>query len=99
MVRAFLLERAAAIVQDDSGIPVRYFAAQDWQLRPFGRYLGPIAVFPARYQRGLSEVYRRSNPPRLEFGVGYRWRPHESNLMLALRNAKDGVAQEAARQK
>jgi hypothetical protein len=99
MVRGFLLERAAAIVQDDSGIPVRYFAAQDWQLRPFGRYLGPIAVFPERYQKGLSDVYRRSNPPRLEFGVGYRWRPHESNLMLALRNATEGVAQEAARQK
>jgi hypothetical protein len=99
MVRAFLLERAAAIVQDDSGIPVRYFAAQDWQLRPFGRYLGPIAVFPERYQKSLSEVYRRSNPPRLDFGVGYRWRPHESNLMLALRNATEGVAQEAARQK
>ncbi|HWE20695.1 MAG TPA: hypothetical protein VG758_26545 [Hyphomicrobiaceae bacterium] len=99
MVRAFLLERAAAIVQDDSGIPVRYFAAQDWQLRPFGRYLGPIAVFPERYQKGLSEVYRRANPPRLDFGVGYRWRPHESNLMLALRNATEGVAQEAARQK
>ena len=99
MVRAFLLERAAAIVQDDLGIPVRYFAAPDWQLRPFGRYLGPIAVFPERYQKGLSEVYRRSNPPRLDFGVGYRWRPHESNLMLALRNEREGVAQETARQK
>ena len=88
------------MVQDDSGIPVRFFKAQEWQLQPFGRYLGPIEVFPGNYQRGLSEVYRRSNPPKLEFGVGYRWRPHESNLLLAVRNAREGVAQqEAPRQK
>src|SRR5690606_27016209 len=40
-VRGFLLARGTAVVQDDSGIPVRYFPTQDWQLRPFGRYLGP----------------------------------------------------------
>ena len=98
-VRAFLIERAAAVVQDDSGIPVRHFTAQDWQLRPFGRYLGPIGVFPGMYQKGLSDVFRRSNPPRLEFGVGYRWRPQESNLLLAVRSAREGVAQETADRK
>jgi hypothetical protein len=94
MVRAFLLERGATVVQDDTGIPVRYFAATDWQLRPFGRYLGPIAVFPGMFQKGLSDVFRKSNPPSLEFGVGYRWRPQESNLLLAVRNPHGGVAQE-----
>src|SRR5262245_20080853 len=98
-VRGFLIERAAAVVQDDSGIPVRHFKAQDWQLRPFGKYLGPIAVFPGMYQKGLGDVFRRSNPPKLEFGVGYRWRPQESNLLLAVRNAREGVAQETGRQK
>ncbi|MBO0762980.1 MAG: hypothetical protein J2P50_00040 [Hyphomicrobiaceae bacterium] len=94
MVRGFLIDHATAIVQDDSGIPVRHFKAQDWQLRPFGKYLGPIAVFYGMYQRGLSEVFRRSNPPKLEFGVGYRWRPQESNLLLAVRTPLDGMAQE-----
>jgi hypothetical protein len=96
-VRAFLIEHAAAVVQDDSGIPVRHFKAQDWQLRPFGKYLGPIAVFHGMYQKGLGEVFRRSNPPKLEFGVGYRWRPQESNLLLAVRSPLDGVAQETPR--
>jgi hypothetical protein len=94
-LRGFLLDRSVALVQDDSGIPVRFFKSDEWRLRPFGRYLGPIAVFPGRHQRGLSEIYRRSNPPRLDFGVGYRWRPHESNLLLAQKGAKEeGVAQE-----
>jgi hypothetical protein len=99
IVRAFLLERGVAVVQDDTGIPVRYFTATDWQLRPFGRYLGPIAVFPGMFQKGLNDVFRKSNPPRLEFGVGYRWRPQESNLLLAVRNPHGGVAQETPRQR
>src|SRR5262245_53189085 len=99
IVRAYLLEHGATIVQDDTGIPVRYFANSDWQLQPFGRYLGPIAVFPGMFQRGLNEVFRKSNPPPLEFGVGYRWRPQESNLLLAVRNPHGGVAQEAPLQK
>jgi len=99
IVRAYLLEHGAAVVQDDTGIPVRYFTTADWQLQPFGRYLGPIAVFPGMFQKGLNDVFRKSNPPRLEFGVGYRWRPQESNLLLAVRSSPGGVAQELPRQK
>jgi hypothetical protein len=93
-VRTFLLDQAAAVVQDDSGIPVHYFKSQDWQLKPFGRYLGPIPVFTGRYQPDLAAIYRKANPPALDFGVGYRWRPHESNLLLAVKIPKI-VAQEA----
>jgi hypothetical protein len=87
-MRSFLLDRTAALVQDDSGIPVRYFSSEEWRLRPFGRYRGPIALFTARYQSRLNDVYRRSNPPQLDFGVGYRWRPNESNLLLAVKAPK-----------
>jgi hypothetical protein len=95
-VRTFLIDRAATVVQDDSGIPVRFFSAPEWKLQPFGRYVGPIPIFSGQYQRSLSEVFRKMNPPRLEFGVGYRWRPHESNILLASRLPRD-VAQEAPR--
>jgi hypothetical protein len=82
-VRAFLLNHSATLVQDDSGIPLAYFNAKKWELHPFGRYLGPIAEFPGRYQNNLGDLFRHSQP--IDFGVGYRWRPHESNLMLARR--------------
>jgi hypothetical protein len=95
-LRGFLLERTRALVQDDTGIPVRYFKPDEWRLRPFGTYLRPISVFGSyTYQKGLIDVYRRTKAPPLDFGVGYRWRPHESNLLLALKTAtKEGVAQE-----
>jgi hypothetical protein len=87
-IREFLLTHSTALVQDDSGVPIRFFKPDEWQLRPFGRYLGPIGEFPGRHQRGLDELFRKANAPRIDFGVGYRWRPNESNLLLAIRKAQ-----------
>jgi hypothetical protein len=84
-IREFLLDRSQALVQDDSGVPIRFFRPDEWRLRPFGRYLGPIGEFPGRYQKGLNDLFHRGNPPRIDFGLGYRWRPNESNLLLAER--------------
>ncbi len=87
-VRDFVLDRSDAIVQDDSGIPVRHFKADMWQLYPFGNYLGPISIFPGRYQRQLQALYRKERAGALDFGIGYRWRPRQSNLLLALRGRR-----------
>jgi hypothetical protein len=84
-VRDFLLTRSASIVQDDSGIPVRFFDPADWKVHPFGRYIGPIGIFRNRHQAKLRELFNNGTPNRLDFGIGYRWRPRESNLLLAVR--------------
>jgi hypothetical protein len=87
-VRDFVLAESDAIVQDDSGIPVRYFKAEEWRLYPFGNYLGPISIFPGKYQRELGALYHKERAGRLEFGIGYRWRPRQSNLLLAVRGER-----------
>ena len=87
-VRDFVLAHSDAIVQDDSGIPMRYFKEGEWKLLPFGNYLGPISIFPRKYQRDLSALYRKERAGPLEFGIGYRWRPRQSNLLLALRGGR-----------
>ncbi len=84
-VRDFLLTNSAAMVQDDSGIPLQYYDPQKWDLQPFGRYLGPIGVFPGRHQQKYTELFRKSKP--IDFGIGYRHRPAESNLLLAIKKA------------
>jgi len=83
-VRDFLLAKSAALIQDDSGIPLRYFDIDKWKFSPFGRYLGPIAEFPGRYQPNYAELFRKSQP--MDFGIGYRWRTHETHLLLAIKN-------------
>lgn len=83
-VREFLVSHSAVLVQDDSGIPVRYLAKNDWDLRPFGNYLGPISLFPGRYQKDLRDLSAKASKP-IDFGIGYRHRQNESNLLLAIR--------------
>ena len=73
------------MVQDDSGIPVVYFKRDQWAFHPFGRYLGPIAIFPGRHQNQLAEIYHRGPTKPIDWGMGYRWRTNESNVLLAVR--------------
>jgi hypothetical protein len=87
-VRNFLLNNSATIIQDDSGIPLAYYSTTKWRLFPFGRYLGPIDKFPGTYQTSYAELFRRAQP--IDFGIGYRWRIHETNVLLSVRLADDG---------
>lgn len=84
-IRDFVLSQAQNIVQDDSGIPVHYFKRDQWAFHPHGRYLGPIAIFPGRHQAQLDEIFRKGPSQPLNFGMGYRWRPNESNMLWAVR--------------
>lgn len=87
-VRNFILNNSATIIQDDSGIPLAYFNSKRWRFFPFGHYLGPIQKFPGRFQETYAELFTRAQP--IDFGIGYRWRPHESNLLLAVKLPDDG---------
>src|SRR5262249_24659082 len=84
-VRNFLLQHAILVLQDDTGIPVSYFDPNKWQLRPFGRYTGPISIFARNYQPKLTQLFQRGRAEQLDFGLGYQWRVLGSNLLLATR--------------
>jgi len=86
-VRDFILVNSATIIQDDSGIPLAYYNSKNWRFFPFGHYAGPISEFPSRYQQSYAELFRHAQP--IDFGIGYRWRSHESNLLLAVRLRPD----------
>ena len=91
-VRGFILANSATIIQDDSGVPLAYYDPKKWRFFPFGRYAGPIDEFPGRYQPAYAELFRRSEP--IDFRIGYRWRTHETNLLLSVRLPSDGLAAE-----
>ncbi len=86
-VREFLLRHSAVIVQDDSGIPLRYFKLQKWRLRPFGQYIGPIEQFASRYQPGMAELFSKGRARPVNFGIGYRWHPQRTTILVAERLA------------
>jgi hypothetical protein len=84
IVRDFLLGHGATVVQDDSGVPLRYFEQHAWKVQPFGRYVGPIPVFRGNFQSKLKTLFEKSGAPPIDFGIGYRWRLNESHVILAL---------------
>ena len=84
-VRDFLLRASKLIVQDDSGIPHRFFQTDKWQLRYCGRYTGPIELFKQYPQADLARAFESSHPAPLEFGFGYQWQPNRSSLLIATR--------------
>jgi hypothetical protein len=90
-VRDFILTNSSTIIQDDSGIPLAYYNPKKWRFFPFGRYAGPIAEFPGRYQQQYAELFTRAQP--MDFGIGYRWRTFESNLLLSVKLPDDGSGQ------
>jgi hypothetical protein len=88
IVRDALLERSQFILQDDSGIPLRFFDANNWARAFFGQYTKPIDLFSTRLQADLKAEYTADpSIAALPFGVGYQYEGN-SNLMLAKRQGE-----------
>jgi len=83
-VRNFILARTELIVQDDSGIPMRFFSSVNWERTFYGAYDGPIRLFANRYQKDLFQAYAASAKP-LEFGIGYDYQAKASNIQRFVR--------------
>jgi len=84
-IRNFILEHSNRIVQDDSGIPRRFFDDNKWNIRYFGDYLGPTPTFKQFFQTDLAKNYAETTHAPLGFGFGYEWQPNRSSLIVALR--------------
>lgn len=82
-------DRAVLSLQEDSGMPLRFFPDDDWEQTFFGQYRDPISVF-------TDQLYRQGNALRnafasaevvhpLPFPLGYHASARADNLMLAVR--------------
>ena len=95
-VRNFLLTHSKIILQDDSGIPRRFFGDK-WNMRYFGQFTGPVEIFKKYQQPDLANAFATSAPAPLNFGFGYQWQPSRASLLIATpRSASDVVPAPAA---
>jgi hypothetical protein len=88
IVRDLLLRQSSAILQDDSGIPLRFLRPPDWTVALFGRYDRPVKDFNYGYQPDLAEAYAHEGVEPLTFSFGYHWEAGSSTVMLAVRRAR-----------
>ena len=85
VIRSRTLELSQAVVEDDSGIPYRYFDHDKWDITLYGGYSTPINIFKARMQPDLKAAYSSGAVPvkSLDFGIGYSVTKMPSNILLA----------------
>ena len=84
-IRSVILAQSGLIIQDDSGIPYRYFTGDTWDLSLHGIYNKPIAKFGSMYQADFKESMNRLSKGPLPFSYGYHYKQNQSNLMIAER--------------
>lgn len=86
LIRNATLASSNAVLQDDSGIPYRYFPSTDWRVHLFGGYSRPYGSFKWMQQPDLQKAYAAEAKP-LAFRIGYGFSKVPSNLLLAVRTA------------
>ena len=79
-VRDYLLIRSKRILQDDRVLIT--FKTDEWGCGPTAA-ISAHRCLPDNYQSRLADLFRREKPPRIDFGIGYRFRPNESNVLVA----------------
>jgi hypothetical protein len=82
-IRDAILEDSVGVVEDDSGIPLKFFKEAHWEVIPYGDYTGPINLFKERYQPDLTEFYKKTPHDQLAFGSGYKFAASVSSLLVA----------------
>lgn len=85
--RNSILGKSKCILTDSSGVPFHYLNNGNWNLKIYGEYKGPVALFKLRMQPDLVEA-SRNNPIKMPFDYGYVFGHGKSHLILARRKAE-----------
>lgn len=92
-IRGLVLDKSRYILQDDTGVPYRYFKPEAWWIRLYGAYVNPVKDFSNVEQRDLKEAYDdpASDVRKLPFHLGYHWGTNKDSYQyFERRTAADG---------
>lgn len=82
-IRDIVLSHTKYLIQDDSGIPFRFFDKEKWDYKVHGLYTKPIAAFAHFFQADLQKAIPANNG-KLGFRFGYN---EESYIFVAKRKS------------
>jgi hypothetical protein len=81
-IRNLLLDKSQWILEDDTGIPYRYFKPEIWEDKLYGEYSKPIELFHGVEQEDLKKAYAEPGKARvLPFHLGYHWSTNKDSLL------------------
>ena len=85
-IRKIILDRSNSLLQDDTGIPFKYFDQALWNIHLFGEYEIPISDFSSNlFQQDMNAAYKDSlyfKGP-INFSLGYHWGSGNQNQMFS----------------
>jgi len=84
LIRSQILSISGAVLQDDSGVPYRYFNSADWTTQLYGAYTHPYGSFAWIVQPDLQQAFAKGAKP-LDLRLSYGFSKAPSNLLLAKR--------------
>ncbi len=85
-IRSMILQHSYVLVQDDSGIPLKYIIGPDsgaqWEPQFYGSYKAPIPMFKGFYQDDLKTNFADTSKTKpLPFRIGYGG-TNKSNILV-----------------
>ena len=89
-VRDYVLDTADIIVQDDSGVPYRFFFFFEWDVKLFGSFSAPVRLQGTGYypQPELARAFAsEARPLNFQYGYGILRPGGQSNLLIAIRRS------------
>ncbi|HKC67006.1 MAG TPA: hypothetical protein VKG26_02165 [Bacteroidia bacterium] len=85
-MRKFILAKSDDVVEDDTGIPFKYFIEKNnWVTKVYGEYQKPVKNFNwLDRQKELQAVFDKdsANIPKLPFHLGYHWNTNKDVLIV-----------------
>jgi hypothetical protein len=88
-MRTLILKNSKVIVQDDTGIPYKYFEeGKKFNVKLYGQYVQPVKDFSyLKLQKELIEAFKRDSTSikQLPFHLGYHWQSKKDVIMFAKR--------------
>jgi hypothetical protein len=86
-IRNTVLDKAIYLVQDDTGIPYKYFDKSKFKMELYGNYVKPVSDFSENlFQKDMAAAYTTKEfMGSLSFSLGYHWQTKDQNQMIVIK--------------
>lgn len=83
-IRSWILQSSNCLLQDDSGIPLKFLKPEFSDIQVFGEYSRTIPLFASFFQPDLKQLFQDSSRVRNPgFIIGYNQKFQQTNLIFA----------------
>lgn len=81
-IRELILRKSRFVLEDDTGIPYRYFKPEEWDGQLYGEYIKPVSDFKGVDQPDLEALYKDpAKIKKLPFHLGYHWGTSKDSVL------------------